>query len=59
MKITSPAQFKSYSIRMLKALKEDLAKIQNEFIARVNGNVDEYLASKDGIKLMNEEQLRE
>lgn len=44
---------------MLKALKEDLAKIQNEFIARVNGNVDEYLENKDSIKLMNEEQLRE
>ena len=27
LKITSVAQFKSYSIRMIKALKEDLAKI--------------------------------
>jgi hypothetical protein len=27
MRITSVAQFKSYCIRMIKALKEDLAKI--------------------------------
>jgi len=32
LKITDVSQFKSYSIRMLKALKEDLAKIQNEFV---------------------------
>ena len=29
MRISSIAQFKSYSIRMIKALKEDLAKTQN------------------------------
>lgn len=47
IKITSVAQLKSYGIRMIKALKEDLAKIQNEYISRVNGNIDEYLAGKE------------
>jgi len=55
LRITTVAQFKSYSIRMIKALKEDLAKIQSEYIARVNGNIDEYLASKEDTKLMTEE----
>lgn len=58
LKITSVAQLKSYGIRMIKALKEDLAKIQNEYISRVNGNIDEYLAGKEETKLMTEEQLR-
>ena len=59
MRASSPAQFKSYSIRMIKALKEDLAKIQSEYIARVNANIDEYLASREDVKHMTEEQLRE
>lgn len=57
--IKSPAQFKSYSIRMIKALKEDLAKIQNEYIVRVNANIDAYLTARDSFKLMSEQQLRE
>ena len=44
---------------MIKALKEDLAKIQNEYIARVNANIDGYLASREDVKHMTEEQLRE
>ena len=44
---------------MIKALKEDLAKIQNAYIVRVNSNIDEYLANKDQVKLMSEEQLRD
>ena len=59
MRLSSVAQFKSYSIRMIKALKEDLAKIQNAYIVRVNANIDEYLASKDQVKLMSEDQLRD
>lgn len=59
MGMNTPAQLKSYSIRMIKALKEDLAKIQNEYIARVNANIDEYLANRDNVKAMNEEMLRE
>ena len=55
MKISSVAKLKSYSIRMIKALKEDLAKIQNEYIARVNANIDQYLSGKEQIKLMGEE----
>lgn len=59
MRLSSVAQFKSYSIRMIKALKEDLAKIQNVYIVRVNSNIDEYLANKDQVKLMSEDQLRD
>lgn len=59
MGANTPTQLKSYSIRMIKALKEDLAKIQNEYIARVNANIDEYLANRDNVKLMSEELLRD
>ena len=38
---------------MIKALKEDLAKTQSQYIAQVNANVDDYLAAKDTIKLMD------
>lgn len=55
MKISSVAKLKSYSIRMIKALKEDLAKIQNEYIARVNANIDQYLSGKEQVKLMGED----
>ena len=40
---------------MIKALKEDLAKIQNEYIARVNTNIDLYLQSKEEMKMMSDE----
>ena len=53
MRVSSLAQFKSISIRMIKALKEDLAKIQSEYIARVNSNIDDYLAAKDTVKMMD------
>lgn len=33
LKITDVTQFKNYSVRMLKALREDLAKIQNNFVS--------------------------
>ena len=59
MGANTPAQLKSYSIRMIKALKEDLAKIQNEYIARVNANIDDYLANRDCVKVMNEDTLRD
>lgn len=44
LKITTVGQFRSYSVRMIKALKEDLVKIQNEFAQQVNVNIDVYLA---------------
>ena len=31
LKITNVGQFRSYSVRMIKALREDLAKIQGEY----------------------------
>ena len=36
LKITNVTQFRSYSVRMIKALKEDLAKIQNEYVNLIN-----------------------
>ena len=40
---------------MIKALKEDLAKIQKEYIASVNANIDEYLESKETVKHMTKD----
>ena len=59
MKITTVGQFRSYSVRMIKALKEDLVKIQKEFVQQTNVNIDVYLAQKEQMKAMPEAQLRQ
>ena len=59
LKITTVAQFRSYSVRMIKALKEDLVKIQNEFAQQVNVNIDVYLAQKEQVQTMPEAQLKQ
>ena len=59
LKITTVGQFRSYSVRMIKALKEDLVKIQKEFVQQTNVNIDVYLAQKEQMKAMPEAQLRQ
>ena len=59
LKITNVSQFKSYSVRMLKALREDLAKIQNEYVNLINTNIDQYLKFKESVEHMSPESLRE
>ena len=58
LKITDVTQFKSYSVRMLKALKEDLNKVGNTFITAMNKEIDAYLQDQEDMKKSSPEELR-
>jgi hypothetical protein len=51
-------QLKTHCIHQLKALKENLAGIQNTYASQTNKSIEEFMNSQLAVKRMNENELR-